>query len=141
MNKKSVIAIVSVIILVMITLSITIIIQKNRNDGNDNPSNNNEVYYDGENGNQDGEDFYDYETILNEKALEIFATYFPDGYDFEYKDGVYEISLNDLGELGANLSDFVTDEYFCSLAKSFVRVELQENGFPLRGSSVSCFKR
>lgn len=91
--------------------------------------------------NQSPEEFYDWETNLHIKAMEIFNNKYSDDYQFNYDNtGKFILTLKDLEDTGVDLSDFDNDTVICDKEKSFFEVYF-ENEEQLRSVKLICKKK
>lgn len=91
--------------------------------------------------NQSSEEFYDWETNLHIRAMEIFNNKYSDDYQFNYDNtGKFTLTLKALEDTGVDLSDFDNDTVICDKEKSFFQVYF-ENEEQLRSVKLICQKK
>lgn len=112
-----------------------------KDENNINNTTNNIDEMSGTNSKEGEENFYDWETKLNIRILEIFNEVYPENYEFNLKNGeTFEVNLNTLEKKHRkDISEFNTEEVKCDIYLSKVIVSKDEEGI-LRGAKVACEK-
>lgn len=140
MKKKILIVILVLIILLSGIFYFVLTHDTATTNNNTENTNNTEENFIGVGGDEVREDFYNWETELNQKMLDLFAEEFPESYDFGLEDGeVFRVTLSQLEKkYGKDISDFNTDTIKCDTKKSVITVEIDSEYGLLRGAQVFC---
>jgi len=88
------------------------------------------------------DDFYNWETELNSRLIELYYEVFPKSYNYDLKLGEsLEVNLHTLEEkYGLDISEFNTDEIKCDVYKSRIKVTNDYEEGIMVGSRVYCEK-
>ena len=83
------------------------------------------------------DEFYNWETKLNIKAIELVEEVFNDKYPID-KDGKFTITLYDLQtKYGKNLSQYNTNTITCDLENSIITVTKEKEGY-IKSVQLAC---
>lgn len=130
-NKRLNILFVSSIVIVLIIVSLILIINDNRGSKNISTGVGDMPY----------DDFYNWETNLHIKAIELFNNIYSEDYEFQLDSkNEYYITIADLENEGMDVGIFNTDEVSCDLEKSFIKIYYEDNN-QLRSVHMECIKK